>query len=349
MTSASVTIDASVLAIPQQVGDPEEVYLYIDTILDWSKLLDEPWVAIYMSERASEALLEDGLYPFRDQLKRLFSGIGVIEYDVNTVATVVERLLQLTPFFETYFSIKDVLAENLSTEPDILKLCSGNSLRSDLARCVILIAILRRHCQQQVSGHSLILRYVPNNIVRVQAQIHALEHEREDLGTLPNQPEYFEGDVLVCKDFKGLIECLDEVEILLQAIDEIGVEIAIRIAVYKFKLANGKVPEWDDVSDCKIGHSFQTSLQQCHSKQHIASKVLRAIVESLEQTNMAATHWLRTGLGGDDPQRVRRRDQAKAWRRDIDRDHHLHYWSCEDGTVEIASVSYPHDNFIIPE
>ena len=60
-------------------------------------------------------------------------------------------------------------------------------------------------------------------------------------------------------------------------------------------------------------------------------------------------HWLRAGFGADDPQRVRNNDQARAWRRDIDRDHHLHYWSCEGGTVEIACVSFPHDDFGIPE
>ena len=91
MTAASVTIDAGVLAVPMQGGVDRDAHRYVETLLDWSRLLDEPWVAIYMSERASEALLEDGLFPLREQLRRLFAAYGIVEYDVNTVATVVDR------------------------------------------------------------------------------------------------------------------------------------------------------------------------------------------------------------------------------------------------------------------
>jgi len=349
MASASVTIDAGVLAVPLEDGTAEDAYRYVDTILDWSRLLDEPWVAVYMSERASEALIEDGLYPLREQLTQLFTNNGIDRYTVNDVATVVNRLLQRTPTFETYFRVREVLDENLTTEPDILQLCSGSRLKSDLARCVVLIAILRQHCQESIQGHSLILRRAPDRIIRVRALIHELEHQRDDLRSLPTPPEYFEGDVLVCDDFRGFVQCLDEAAILRKSNDDIGVETAIRIAVYKYRLESGASPEWDDVPNYRIGRAFRSSLQQINLTQQLASKLLRAIVETLEQSNMAATHWLRTGPGGDDPQLMREKDGAKAWRRDIDREHHLHYWACDNGIVEIASVSFPHDDFTIPE
>ncbi len=349
MASASVTIDAGVLAVPLEDGTAEDAYRYVDTILDWSRLLDEPWVAVYMSERASQALFDDGLFPLRDHLTRLFTANGIIEYDVNTVATVVDRLLQLTPSFETYFSIRDVLTEELTVEPDILRLCSGTRLQSDLARCVVLIAILRQHCQEPIQDHSLILRRAPDRIIRVRALIHELEHQRDDLRSLPTPPEYFEGDVLVCDDFRGFVECLDEAAILRKSNDDIGVETAIRIAVYKYRLESGASPEWDDVPNYRIGRAFRSSLQRINLTHQLATKLLRAIVETLEHVKMDATHWLRTGQGGDDPQLVREKDGAEAWRRDIDSEHHLHYWACDNGIVEIASVSFPHDDFTIPE
>ena len=74
--------------------------------------------------------------------------------------------------------------------------------------------------------------------------------------------------------------------------------------------------------------------------------MLRAIVETLERTQMTDTHALRTGLGGGDPARMRGDDRAM--RRDIDRQYHLHYWQCADGTVELASVVV-HNDFSIPE
>ena len=45
----SATIDAGVLAAPPLTANREEVCQYVDTLLDWQKLLEEPWVAIYMT------------------------------------------------------------------------------------------------------------------------------------------------------------------------------------------------------------------------------------------------------------------------------------------------------------
>src|SRR5512147_2389067 len=103
----SVTIDAGVLAVPPLTGGSKSAHDYVDTILDWGKLLDTPWIAIYMSERAAESLTNDNLLPLRTQLKDLFSANGIIEYDVNTVASVIDKLLSITPYFETYFKVSD--------------------------------------------------------------------------------------------------------------------------------------------------------------------------------------------------------------------------------------------------
>ena len=341
-----MTIDAGVLAVPVHDATAEDAHRYVETILDWSKLLDEPWVTILMSERAAGALVEDDLYPLRTQLKGLFAAKGILEYDVNTVAAVVDRLLQLTPSFETFFSIRDVLAENVTLEPDLLRFCSGNWLRSELARCAVLIAILREHCRQDVSEHSLFLRSADSSTVRLRARIHDVEHSRRDLDSLPIHPEYFEGEVLVCEDFSGFVACLNETAILLRAKDDVGVETAIRIALYKARMANHQTPDWEDVPFFRIGHSFRATMQGIHPTEQVAGRLLRAIVETLERTSMAATHALRTGSGGGDPQRMREND--KAMRRDIDYEYHLHYWQCDDGAVEIASV-VTHNDFSIPE
>ncbi len=343
-----LTIDAGVIAVPSPVHSAEVVHDYVDTLLDWSKLLEEPWVAIHISEGASEALFADGLYPLREQLRTLFGDHGIVEYDVNTVAKLIDKLLTLTPSFETYYRVKDVLADALDTDPDIIKLTTHNGLQSDLARCVILIAILRKHCRQPLAGHSLILRSAPDPIVRVRAQIHDIEHERDDLPALPSPPEYFEGDILVCDDFKGLVRCLDEGAILMEACDRPGAELAIKIALFKDSLARGEEPNWSDTRSPVIGTSFLATCCECCRDQGsgLSPRILRAIVETMQNRNMAAVHALRTGRGGDDPQRMRGNDKAQ--RRDIDYEFHLHYWECANGLVELASVVH-HNDFSIPE
>lgn len=343
----SVTIDAGVLAVPDVNCPKDDALQYIDTLLDWSKLLDEPWVAIYMSERASESLFEDGLYPLRDQLSKLFSAHGIVEYDVNTVAKIVDHLLSITPYFETYYRVKDVLCEHLATDPDVIRLITHTGLQSDLARCIILIAILRKHCSQPLGDHSLILRQAPKKVIQVKAQIHVLEHSRQDIPTLPCPPDIFEGDVLACDDFQGLIECLNESVILISALDDHGVELAVRIALFKHNIAKGDYMDWSDVVVPTIGSIFRKLCQQVCADQggSMPLKILRAIVDTVNHQNMSAVHALRKGTGGNDPQKMRGSDKAQ--RRDIDNELHLHYWECGKGKIELASVVY-HNDFSIP-
>ena len=244
MALASVTIDAGVLAAPTHDETREEVCRYVEAILRWSEHLARPWVAVYMSKRTSEVMFEDDLYPLRDQLTALFTSKGIVEYDVNTVAAVIDHLLQRTPFFEDYFSIRDVLLENVALEPDIRRFCSGTALQSDMVRCVLLMAILRKYCWKSVQNHLSILRTAPAGTVRVRAHIHELEHTRDDLPTWPVPPEYFEGDVLACEDFQGMVKCLDEDAMLLNATDDAGVETAIRTAVFKSRVKNDVTLIW---------------------------------------------------------------------------------------------------------
>ena len=108
----SITIDAGVLAIPSENSPFEDVHRYVETLLEWKNLIDEHWVTIYMSENASAALIDDEVFPFHNRLASLFFEKGVIAFDANTVTPVITRLLQLTPSFEEYFSIRDVLYQS---------------------------------------------------------------------------------------------------------------------------------------------------------------------------------------------------------------------------------------------
>lgn len=351
MPCAGVTIDAGILVVPDLGVRRDDAYRYVETLLVWSKLLDEPWIAICMSERSAEVLAEEGLYPLRDQITALFSEHRVVEFDANTVATVINRLLMHTPTFETYFRVRDVLADDCSTAPDILQLSFGNHLQSDLARCLVLIALLRAHCGSSVLNHALAIRASPRRLIRVRALVHDIEHRRDDFErSVPIPPEYFEGDVLTCDDFGSFVECIDERTVLNNASDASGVKVAIRISLYKSRLAEGLSPEWEDVDGWHMGSQFGETVRRCirSAVPSLATSILRAIGETICRRNLAAVHALRTDVGGNSPQRRRGVDGARAFRRDIDRDYHLHYWELADAKIELASVGL-HNDFSIPD
>ena len=343
---AQVTIDAGVVAIPQSDCTKSGAYRYVDKILNWGRLLDEPWIAVYMSERSSYALVEDQLYPFRDRIRELFDRHEMVEFSVNDIATVVDRLLTRTPTFETYFRVKDVLSDNLQTDPDLIRLTAYTGLQNDLERCITLIAVLRKYCLQPIGGHSLLLIEAPTQIVHVRAQIQLIEHTRDDIPTLPSPPQFFEGDVLVCDDFNGLIECLDETGILVNSSNDFGLVLAIKVALYKYFSLEGNLLDWDSIVVPSLGHDFRTSCQRiCADRgDTTAAKILRAVIETVEGINHQKVHAIRTGRAGNNPQITRGFDRGQ--RRDIDSEIHLHYWVCADGAIELASVVY-HNDFSI--
>lgn len=345
----SVTIDTGAIITPPISATVNDVHQYVETILDWRRLLDEAWVAVYMSERAAEILFEDDIYPFRDSLRRLFESKGIIEYDANTVARVTDHLLQLTPTFEDFFRVSDVLTSELTTNPDLLSFSVTENLASDLARCIVLIAILRSHCQNPVLDHILVMRYAPDaQTVEVRGLVHELEHYRDDIGPIPIPPDHFEGTVLVCNSFRGLVLSVDERLVWEGAKDKTGIELAVTIALYKSRIMRGLDPEWDDLGSFVLGHRFFETAKACCrvNPPSFTVRVLRAIMETIEGLRMEGIHALREGPGGNDSQRKRGED--KAWRRDIDHEYHLHYWKCESGTIEFASV-VSHNDFSIPE
>lgn len=335
--------------MPPHNGSAEDANLYVQSLMGWGRLIGCPWIEVTMSEDSCLALYRDNLFPFYPHLSNLIAYAGIKHFDANTVNTVVLKLLsQSRPTFEEYFGVSNVLSDELCISPDVLCQSMGDALRSDLSRILILTAILRKCCKESIHSHAFILRHAPSHVVTVGAEIHEIEHNRSDLVDIPFMPEVFEGDVLICDDFRGMIGCMDGPSILASSQDKVGIETAIRIALFAYRQERDGQCEWSKLPKFCIGeHFLDTAVKACRAETALPGKILRAIVETLEGSNRADEHKLRTGPGGNDPQQMRGKDGAM--RRNIDQTYRLHYWSCEDGLVDLATVSYPHDNFWIPE
>lgn len=344
----SVTIDTCVFAAPSIDVSYENVIEYVETLLDWKRLLNEPWIAIYLSENVSQLMLETSVYPIRENLKALFKSKGIVEYDPNTVMPVIDQLLRLTPTFETYFRIKDILLDNVTATPDILSIHTSEGLKSDLARIILMIAVLRACCHQEILDHSLIVKpWCGGRRIKVSAQIADIETSRTDLFGLPECPEFFRGEVVTCQNFREFLQNLDEIAIWQASDDETGLEIAIKVAVYKSRILRGLDPDWDDIRGFHFGPEF--FIRKCNLERTgcpgIEDRSIRAIVETIDKINLQDVHAFRINDAGSSPQLMRGHD--KAWRRNIDREYRLHYWECPDSVIEFSSIG-PHNDLYFP-
>ncbi len=343
--AATVTLDAGLLVFPPGDVTAAETRTFVENLLGWARLLDEGWVTVLTSKRAWEALDEDGFLYFHGQLAKFLNMRGVVEYSANDVTQVMDRLLYHPPWLEERLSVEDVQLrwDQVATQPDILSLCAGPNLRRETTRCIILIALYRRGGGEH---HVIALRQTPQPVVHVRARIHREVGSASSSG----ETEDLESTVLTCHDVPGLISCMDECELLRSATDDNAVHLACRVALFKARQKRGSDIDWESLSGWRVGGHFREAARRCcrDSAESFAGKLLRAVSETIDDENLRAAHPLRTGPGGNDPQRRRSRDQATAWRRDIDDEYHLHYWRLADGLAELSWVG-PHNDFGIPE
>ncbi len=344
----SVTIDAGVLAAPPEEATPDQVLVYIETLLDWRQLLDEQWIPIYMSERAPEVLFADGLYPLYGSLEQLFAAHGIVEYTVNDIVNVASALLQLTPSFEDYFELTDALTSRLVINPDLLDTRLPEHLAADLERCVLLTAVLRTCCARSREDHVLIVRpWGGTTDVQVEAVVDYLEHSRDDLENLPTPPDYLRARIATAQSFRDLLSVIDEGTVWQAAETDGAVKRAVKLAVYRSRLERGLDPDWETLPHFTLGRKFvETADDWLKTQPHNSiDTLLRAMVATIDGLPEGEPHPLRTGEGPDNKQRTRNGDRAM--RRQIVGQYRLHYWKCEDGTIEFGSVG-SHDKFTIP-
>jgi hypothetical protein len=346
----SITIDASTFAPPFSNPTSDGVYLFVEQILEWKGALNAGAARILTSRRAPEVLIRCGLYPLRPLLTALLRQTAVIEYDANTIAVLVETLLNGSLKLEDQFLVADVLTSDLSFTPDIFESYDPAALREECQRCAVVIAILRKHGRDPVlPNHAIAVRARRvDRTVHVRALLEIVDHTRDDLSGLALPPEYFEGSILLCDSFEDYLLGIEEMVVWQNATGDDGLDLAIRIALFKERHRRGAGADWDDLPRFAIGGQFFASVASAGAfgASGFSRRTLRAVVETIEHINLPDTHHLRTGAGGGNPQRMRGADGA--WRRDIDYEYHLHYWECCGGFVELASV-VTHNDFTIPE
>jgi hypothetical protein len=346
----SITIDASTFAPPFSNPTADGVYLFVERLLGWREILDRGSARVLTSRSTPEVLIRCELYPLRPHISKLLAQTGVVEYDANTIAAVVETLLNRSTTLEDAFLVTDVLASELSFSPDAFKNYSPALLREECQKCALLIAILRTHANDPcLDNHAIAVRARRGDrVIRVTAILDIVDHKRTDLGSLPLSPASFKGSIVVCDSFPDYLQTVEETSLWQNATGNQDLDLAIRIALLKDRRHRGVGADWNGLPRFAIGGHFFASVVSCGSLSGsgLAQRTLRAVVETIEHLNPAATHHLRTGAGGGNPQRMRGADGA--WRRDIDYEYHLHYWECSGGFVELASIVV-HNDLTIPE
>ncbi len=336
----SATIDTAVFAPPPFGATAEDVYSFVTALQEWRDAMTDGSADVYTSIRAAQVLGDSDLYPIRPRLKQLLMDTDVFEYDANTIAVLAETILNRSAKIEDILGINDILVDDLHLQPDCFAFHTPVALCDEAQRCAVIISLATQYRDETLTGcHALAIREIETGtMIQVRGSILEIACSRDDFAELPIAPKSFEGSTLVCSTFHQLVMTVDEMRILRCARTPAQLSTAIRVGIYRKLAEGGNTPAWNALPQFEIGSQFVASLAAHHvaSDSGLADRVLRAIVMTIAHGNLAATHALRTGRGGNDPQKMRGKDAA--WRRDVDYEYHLHYWECANGQVELASL-----------
>jgi hypothetical protein len=336
----SVTIDADLLAPPTHAATPEAVRAYVDRLVDWSTVASSGQATICVSGRLSDLLSQLDLYPVRPLLRELFASTNIVEFDPNTVATIVDKMLSRAPLIEDLLQVSDLLLSDINCIPDIFRDHYPPELRAESERCAAIISIASRYATNPaVKGHALAIKAVIGlEPVNIRMLVDYLENTRSDLNVVPLTPNDCNGLLLACNTFRNYLTGFPVAELLQGVNSQADLEQVVSLALLRVRFENNLPSSENNLRKYRLGRHFLEScqLRGVLTQPALGERSLRAIVETLERQSLQSTHHIRTDEGPNSAQLKRGSDCA--WRRDIDREYHLHYWECANDVVELASI-----------
>lgn len=329
MVSTSAFLDPFVLACPGAEAGREGLESFLRGLVEWQRL-PSPCVTTYKLRRTAEVLVAAGSFPMFDAVRRSLRAFGVSYIEARDVVTIAESLLLNLPDAEDAIGMEVLLLE-CALDPAI---GSNRPIALRLAvEELAATAALRRpeSTDGQLLGY-LLTRCVDALGVQVTGTLVDCEP------TQPGLPRALAGTLLLCRTMDELHGQLDLPSSWCGATCDADREAILRIYVGSVAAENdgGRRTEWS------VGERFLRSASEFgFDREPVkARRLLRAAAETIIGLAMADTHPLRIGAGPTAPQRQRPGRSQAAWRRDIDREYHLHYWGGGEG-IELAAV-VPH-------
>lgn len=111
-----ICIDPHLLSLPRMdTSSAEYLEDFVSNIVDWGKTVGSSSAKTFISNRVIEALDEDDVFPWRDRLVRVFKHYKVRSADPETVASVIQTLLNCARI-EDSVGLKALLLEDKKTK-----------------------------------------------------------------------------------------------------------------------------------------------------------------------------------------------------------------------------------------
>jgi len=328
MLPLQLILDPSSLALSSMGETREEALRYIEELLAWDQLGSKVFGIAITSQETWGALFEDKELPDKDSLQQRLLECNIQEeHHAYDIIRLIDDIIKRSPYLEDVMPIPQ--------EEKIIPINHDMHVHGPNMHRIFSRIIETLKCKDSTRGK--------------QISVIAQKVVKEDIWSGEEHSAELTEDtaLLLAGNYQEFLQHIDISKVLnFHPIDEDELIIALQLVYDRYTGAS--IPS-DDIPHYRIGLRFITSIQSRNATPDTIRKLLTTMVETLLEVNQRKAHLLRKNKSGGSSARKRTTDGAAAWRRDIDRDYHLHYWKGDKGFVEFAWLSYPHDDFECPE
>lgn len=344
---ASIALDPRLLAPPDANANAATFRAYVACLLEWSSFANEEGSTVTISRDAQQQLMADGAFPLAASLRDNLRSKGIIEYDFQTLKVFCEGFFRMQPSFQEHVGVDEILHEKAGFTPSLPIVQNLPFTTSEAEKNLVTLALLH-HCQCRTPKVGFAMQNpVTTNHVSVSAFLHAIDTDRTDLIGNDGLPSDIGGTVNVCSNLNDFANSCDVGALFQNALNDDQLHLCIKLAVYRSKQQRHIDNDWDELPVFRIGTEFrERALAVAGADVGLCVNIVRSIVDAIENLNLPQTHWLRTGEGSNEPQRIF--GDLAAWRRDITSEVHLHYWKGPQNLIEIGWLSHPHKDMRLP-
>lgn len=343
----NLQFDSYFIACPSIDEGKEAFEEYTYRLLDWQSSSSNKSIKFYFSHCSINTLLANNKYPFWDDLKN-----GIKAYDIDYIQDkdlniIAESILKRSLYIEDDLKIKEALFGDVLLTPHEILGSRNKAFQTDFLNTLSLMALYCIINELPNTNFFIVSKNVNevHSLTRIETSLQMCDPEGAlEIKSLPYS---FTFSFKVISEFKELLKNLDDGFLMISS-NNVSNLIAFAIQSHTFKVGieANLISKIDEIREWYFGSKF---IETCKflgflSEERKAKTLLKAISEVLLDLNQRSVHSLRTGSGGDNPQR--RRGTFSAWRKDIDYEYHLHYWKCGP-LVEFASVVI-HSDMSIP-
>jgi len=331
MLPLQLILDPSSLALTSMGNTREDALEYIEEILTWDQLGSKAFGIAITSQETWIALSEDKQLPDEKSLQKRLVECNVQEHHAYDIIRQIHNIIWRGPYLE---DVEITPQEDKIIPPNNYVHFQGPNMRRIFSR---IIGILSQKSLES------------DDILSVIAQKITDERTWPPNNTPKGETNKTAPAILLAKNYQNFLQHINIAKIIsFQPRPFEKNEIALILKLIYDRHTGTKTPSID-IADYNIGPRFIERMNSLNLTPNITGKLITVMAETLLEINLTAAHRLRRDSSGGSPPRKRKADGALAWRRDIDREHHLHYWKGEKGHVEFSWVSFPHDDFICPE